>query len=162
MKFSSKVYRHITVLSICLISVLGLSACGKAAVTNTVIPTVSDKPGIPPTVTMPAGPAPTTLVTKDIIVGTGAVAVSSSTVTAQYFLESWKDGKIIQSSWGQGPATFPLSGVIPGWQQGIPGMKVGGRRLLIVPPSLGYGANGAGPIGPNETLIFVVDLVAVK
>ena len=83
-------------------------------------------------------------------------------MTAQYFLESWKDGKVIQSSWDQGPATFPLSGVIPGWQQGIPGMKVGGRRVLIVPPELGYGANGAEPIGSNETLIFVVDLVAVK
>jgi peptidylprolyl isomerase len=129
---------------------------------NTVIPTVSDKPGVAPTVTTPTGPAPTTLVMKDIFEGTGAAATASSTVTAQYFLESWKDGKVIQSSWDQGPATFPLSGVIPGWQQGIPGMKVGGRRLLIIPPALGYGANGAGPIGPNETLIFVVDLVAVK
>ncbi len=162
MKFSSKIHRPIAVLGICLISVFGLSACGKAAVTDTVIPTVSDKAGVAPTVSMPTGRAPTTLVTKDIFVGNGAAAVSSSTVTAQYFLESWKDGKVIQSSWDQGPATFPLSGVIPGWQQGIPGMKVGGRRLLIVPPELGYGANGAGPIGPNETLIFVVDLVAVK
>jgi peptidylprolyl isomerase len=162
MKFSSKIHRPVAVLGICLLSVIGLSACGKAAMSNTVIPTVSDKPGVAPTVTTPTGPAPTTLVMKDIFEGTGAAATASSTVTAQYFLESWKDGKVIQSSWDQGPATFPLSGVIPGWQQGIPGMKVGGRRLLIVPPALGYGANGAGPIGPNETLIFVVDLVAVK
>ena len=162
MKFSSKIHRPAAVLGICLLSVIGLSACGKSAMSNTVIPTVSDKPGVAPTVTAPTGAAPTTLVIKDIFEGTGAAATSSSTVTAHYFLESWKDGKVIQSSWDQGPATFPLSGVIPGWQQGIPGMKVGGRRLLIVPPALGYGANGAGPIGPNETLIFVVDLVALK
>jgi peptidylprolyl isomerase len=77
-------------------------------------------------------------------------------------LASWSTGKVIQSSWTTGsPATFPLAQVIPGWQQGMPGMKEGGRRLLIIPPALGYGAQGAGPIGPNETLIFVVDLVKV-
>jgi len=60
-------------------------------------------------------------------------------------------------------ATFPLNGVIAGWQQGIPGMKEGGRRLLVIPPDLGYGSQGAGgAIGPNETLIFVVDLVTVS
>jgi peptidylprolyl isomerase len=59
-------------------------------------------------------------------------------------------------------ATFGLNQVISGWQQGIPGMKVGGRRLLVIPPDLGYGAAGGGPIGPNETLIFVVDLLAVS
>jgi peptidylprolyl isomerase len=76
---------------------------------------------------------------------------------------AWSTGKIVDTSWTSGkPATFPLANVIPGWQQGLPGMKVGGRRLLIIPPALGYGANGAGPIAPNETLIFVVDLIAVK
>jgi peptidylprolyl isomerase len=75
---------------------------------------------------------------------------------------AWSTGKIVESSWTSGqPATFPLAQVIPGWQQGMPGMKVGGRRLLVIPPALGYGAAGAGPIGPNETLIFVVDLVSV-
>ena len=75
---------------------------------------------------------------------------------------SWSTGKVIQSSWTTGsPATFALAQVIPGWQQGMPGMHEGGRRLLIIPPALGYGANGAGPIGPNETLVFVVDLIKV-
>jgi peptidylprolyl isomerase len=70
----------------------------------------------------------------------------------------------VESSWDSGrSATFPLSGVIAGWQQGIPGMKEGGRRLLVIPPDLGYGATGAGgAIGPNETLVFVVDLIKVS
>jgi peptidylprolyl isomerase len=59
-------------------------------------------------------------------------------------------------------ATFGLNQVILGWQQGIPGMKVGGRRLLVIPPALGYGEAGGGPIGPNETLIFVVDLINIS
>lgn len=75
---------------------------------------------------------------------------------------AWSTGKVVESSWTSQPATFPLSGVIPGWQQGIPGMKVGGRRLLVIPAALGYGATGSGPIGPNETLIFVVDVLAIK
>ena len=77
---------------------------------------------------------------------------------------AWSTGNLVESSWDSGQtATFPLSGVIAGWQQGIPGMKEGGRRLLVIPPDLGYGAGGAGSsIGPNETLIFVVDLVKVS
>ena len=106
---------------------------------------------------------PKALQTKDIYVGTGAEAVASSTLTVHYTLMAWSTGKIVESSWtNKTPATFPLAQVIPGWQQGIPGMKVGGRRLLVIPPDLGYGAQGAGPIQANETLIFVVDLVAVK
>ena len=69
----------------------------------------------------------------------------------------------MESSWTSGqPATFSLAQVIPGWQQGIPGMKIGGRRVLVIPASLGYGAAGGGPIGPNETLVFVVDLLAIS
>jgi peptidylprolyl isomerase len=138
----------------------GAIAKGKTLTSN--LPTVTAVAGTAPVVGKITGTAPTALETKDIIVGKGAVAKSDSTVTAHYVLISWKTGKVIQSSWGGQPATFPLSGVIPGWQQGIPGMHVGGRRLLVIPPALAYGANGAGPIGPNETLIFVVDLVAVK
>lgn len=136
---------------------------GKAsAVTQEELPTVSAIAGQAPVISKPVGDPPATLVTKDIIVGNGATATSASTVTAQYVLMSWKSGAVLQSSWSQGPATFPLSAVIPGWQQGIPGMKVGGRRLLVVPPALGYGAAGSGPVGPNETLVFVVDLTAAK
>jgi peptidylprolyl isomerase len=126
------------------------------------LPTVSATAGQAPTISAPTGTAPTTLESKEIIVGTGAQALSSSTVTAQYVLMSWKSGKVLQSSWSSGPFTAPLTGVIPGWQQGIPGMKVGGRRLLVIPPALAYGAAGSGPIGPNETLVFVVDLLGVK
>ena len=77
---------------------------------------------------------------------------------------AWSSGTLVESSWDSGQtATFPLSGVIAGWQQGIPGMKEGGRRLLVIPPDLGYGSQGAGgAIGPNETLIFVVDLISVS
>jgi peptidylprolyl isomerase len=97
-----------------------------------------------------------------VIVGTGATAVATSTLTVHYTLMAWSTGKVVESSWTSGqPATFPLAQVIPGWQKGMPGMKEGGRRLLVIPPALGYGATGAGPIGPNETLIFVVDLVKV-
>jgi len=136
-------------------------SAGKATVTSTHLPSVSANSGAAPVIGAPSGAAPTSLISKDIIVGTGSPALSSSSVTAQYVLMSWKSGKVLQSSW---PTAFstPLSGVIPGWQQGIPGMKVGGRRLLVIPPALAYGAAGGGPVGPNETLIFVVDLLAVK
>lgn len=128
----------------------------------TVIPTVTAHAGVEPVIGKPSGTPPEGLVSKDIITGKGAEALASSTVTAQYVLMSWKTGEVLQSSWSSGPFTAPLSGVIPGWQQGIPGMKVGGRRLLVIPPSLAYGANGGGPVGPNETLVFVVDLLGVK
>jgi peptidylprolyl isomerase len=74
---------------------------------------------------------------------------------------AWSTGQIIESSWSGQPATFPLAQVVEGWQKGLPGAKAGGRRLLILPPSMGYGASGSGPIGPNETLIFSVDIIGV-
>ena len=123
---------------------------------------VSDKPGVEPTVGKPVGDAPTSLVIKDIIVGSGDEVVATSTLTVHYQLISWKSGEILQSSWKSAPIDFPLNGVIAGWQQGMPGMKVGGRRLLVIPPELAYGASGSGPIGPNETLAFVVDLVGLQ
>ena len=147
--------------AIAAISVLVLSGCGAKSVTN---PTVSGEAGSKPVIGAPQGAAPTTLVTNDIIVGTGKEAVASSTLTVHYTLMAWSTGQVVESSWdGGSPATFPLSGVIAGWQQGIPGMKEGGRRLLVIPPDLGYGATGAGAsIGPNETLVFVVDLIKVS
>jgi FKBP-type peptidyl-prolyl cis-trans isomerase len=75
---------------------------------------------------------------------------------------AWSTGKVVESSWVGQPATFPLAQVVEGWQKGLPGAKVGGRRLLVLPPEMGYGAAGAGPIGPNETLIFVVDILGVS
>jgi peptidylprolyl isomerase len=124
--------------------------------------TVSNEPGVEPKVGKPIGEAPTTLVSQDIIVGTGDEVVATSTLTVHYQLISWKSGEILQSSWKSAPIDFPLNGVIAGWQQGMPGMKVGGRRLLVIPPELAYGPSGSGPIGPNETLAFVVDLVGLQ
>jgi len=122
---------------------------------------VSNEPGKEPTIGKPSGDAPRNLISRDIIVGTGTQVEPSSTLTVQYVLISWKTGKVLSSSWSGQPAIFALGGVIQGWQQGIPGMKVGGRRLLVIPPELAYGATGSGPIGPDETLAFVVDLVNV-
>jgi len=110
----------------------------------------------------PKGQAPTSLVSVDIVKGGGATVATGASVTVHYTLMAWSTGNIVESSWTSGqPVSFPLSGVIKGWQEGIPGMREGGRRLLIVPPALGYGATASGPIAANETLIFVVDLIKV-
>ncbi|MEA2211146.1 MAG: hypothetical protein QOF83_1094 [Solirubrobacteraceae bacterium] len=119
-----------------------------------------------PTVVPPSGPPPKTLVIKDLIKGTGPAAKASSTVTVQYVGVLYKGGKQFDASWNDGsgqPTSLPLSGVIKGWQQGIPGMKVGGRRELIIPASLGYGAAGSPPkIPPNSALVFVIDLHGIS
>jgi peptidylprolyl isomerase len=108
---------------------------------------------------------PAKLVTTDLTVGDGAEAKAGDRVTVQYVGVSCSTGKQFDASWDSGrPATFSLDEVIAGWTEGIPGMKVGGRRLLMIPPALGYGSrppSGSG-IAPGETLIFVVDLVALS
>ncbi len=125
------------------------------------LPTVSANAGEVPQVGAPSGTPPAELTTKDIIVGTGAEVLPTSTLTVHYYLMAWSTGKVIESSWVGQPATFPLAQVVEGGQKGLPGAKVGGRRLLVLPPEMGYGAMGSGPIGPNETLIFVVDIIGV-
>jgi len=130
-------------LAVLAVSALLLTGCGdkKVSAATDNLPTVTTNQGEAPTIGAPTGNPPTTLVTKDIIVGTGAEALPTSTMTVHYTLMTWSNGKLIESSWTSGsPATFPLANVIVGWQQGIPGMKVGGRRLLVIPPDLGYGA----------------------
>lgn len=129
---------------------------------NSALPVVSDVAGQAPTISAPTGAAPAELTTQDIIVGSGTEVLPTSTLTVHYTLMAWSTGKIIESSWSGQPATFPLAQVVEGWQKGLPGAKVGGRRLLVLPPAMGYGAAGAGPIGPNETLIFVVDIIGVS
>jgi peptidylprolyl isomerase len=131
-------------------------------------PTVSTPKSGPlskqPTVPTPTGPAPTTLVKTDIITGNGALAQTGDTVTVNYIGVLYKTGKTFDSSWGRGTTfTTPLltTSVIPGWVDGIPGRRVGGRREIIIPPSLGYGTKANGPIPANSTLIFIVDLLAV-
>ena len=119
-----------------------------------------------PVVEVPDGEPPTELETTDLVEGDGAEAKAGDTVSMQYVGVNYSDGSEFDASWETGqPFEFELGagGVIPGWDEGIPGMKVGGRRELVIPPDLGYGAAGRPPdIGPNETLVFVVDLVDVK
>jgi peptidylprolyl isomerase len=120
-----------------------------------------------PKVDVPKGKAPTKLVIKDIKKGTGPAVQDGQTASVQYVGVLYDNGKQFDASWDRGaePFAFPLGQgqVIPGWDQGVKGMKVGGRRELIIPPDLGYGAQGAGAdIPPNATLIFVVDLVGVQ
>jgi peptidylprolyl isomerase len=114
----------------------------------------------------PSGPPPKGLVVKDLIKGTGPAATATSSITVQYVGILYKGGKQFDASWNDGngqATTLPLSGVIKGWQQGIPGMRVGGRRELIIPPSLGYGPTGSPPKIPgNATLEFVIDLHGVS
>jgi peptidylprolyl isomerase len=121
--------------------------------------------GKAPTVTVPTGTPPTALESADLIEGTGAAAASGDTVTVQYVLATYSSGKVIQSSWTSKPFSFQLGAgqVIPGWDQGVVGMKVGGRRELIIPASLAYGAKGSPPtIPPNSPLVFVVDLLSIS
>jgi peptidylprolyl isomerase len=123
--------------------------------------------GQAPTVTVPNGTPPTGLESADLIVGTGPEAAAGDQVTVQYVLATYSAGKVIQSSWTSQPFTFTLGQgqVIPGWDQGVPGMHEGGRRELIIPPGLGYGANppqGAEGIAANDTLVFVIDLLKVS
>ncbi len=115
-----------------------------------------------PVVTSPGGTPPKKEVIKDLIVGTGAEAKAGQSVTVNYVGIDWKSGKEFDSSWKRNePFTFALGKkqVIPGWEKGIPGMKVGGRRELQIPPALAYGSKGSSSIPPEETLIFVVDLL---
>jgi peptidylprolyl isomerase len=117
-----------------------------------------------PTVTPPTGPAPSKLVTKELITGTGPEAKAGEQVTVNYVGVLYKGGKVFDASWKRNE-TFPFAlgkgQVIPGWDQGIVGMKVGGRRELIIPAELAYGAKGSPPtIPPNSALVFVVDLLA--
>ena len=112
------------------------------------------------------GPAPADLLIEDITVGDGPEATAGQFVSVHSVGVSHSTGEQFDASWDRGEAfQFPLGGgrVIAGWDQGVQGMKVGGRRKLVIPPHLGYGARGAGGvIKPNETLIFVVDLLGVN
>ena len=123
--------------------------------------------GQKPQVTVPTGEAPPTdLVIEDIEEGTGAEAAAGKTVDVHYVGVAWSTGRQFDASWDRpGTFSFPLGAgrVIAGWDQGVAGMKVGGRRRITIPPELGYGAAGAGGvIKGGETLVFVVDLLGVR
>jgi peptidylprolyl isomerase len=119
-----------------------------------------------PDVSVPPTDKPADLVVIDDVVGEGDEATAGQTVSVHYVGVSWSSGEQFDASWDRMETfQFPLGQgyVIKGWDEGVQGMKVGGRRTLHIPPHLGYGAQGAGGvIGPNETLIFVVDLLGVS
>jgi FKBP-type peptidyl-prolyl cis-trans isomerase len=169
-------------MSLALALAAGVTACGSSSsqapgveqapaggATQASIPTTPKPPPAlakKPVVTVPKTPAPTTLVVKDLVQGTGATATQGKSVTVNYVGVLYKGGKEFDSSWSRNqPFTTSLAAgsVINGWVRGIQGMKVGGRRELIIPPSLGYGKAGSPPtIPPNSTLVFVVDLLSVQ
>ena len=135
------------------------SAAGKPCVA--VHPPADGRPKVP----VKTGPPPTALVKEDLKPGTGAVVKPGATVTVNYIGVACSTGKIFDSSYKTGkPATFPLSRVIKGWTDGIPGMQVGGERLLGIPSDQAYGPQGSSGAGiaPDETLWFVVSVVSTK
>jgi len=163
---------------------LGLAACGSStsastttsttsAPTTTTVPiaTIADPSaagtiGTKPTVTVPPGAPPTQLESKDLIIGTGPAIKAGEKATVQYVGVAYSSGQEFDSSWSRNqPFPFALGQgqVIAGWDQGIVGMQVGGRRELIIPPNLAYGAQSPGAgIAANDTLIFIVDLVKIN
>jgi peptidylprolyl isomerase len=119
-----------------------------------------------PEIVIPDGPPSYELEVEDLTVGDGDEATKGKTVEVHYVGVSWQNGRQFDASWDRGQ-TFKFGlgkgQVIPGWDQGVEGMRVGGRRKLTIPPMLAYGKRGAGgAIGPDETLVFVVDLVGVS
>ena len=139
-----------------------LVSAGRQASTTPTTPT-SGPLATEPVVTPPTGAAPTKLEIKDLIVGTGAEAKAGQTVTVNYVGVLFKGGKEFDASWKRKePFTFALGNgsVIKGWDQGVVGMKVGGRRELVIPSNLAYGPKGSGSsIPPNAPLVFVIDLL---
>jgi peptidylprolyl isomerase len=135
--------------------------------TSAAQPAEPSKEKTKPQVTVPDGAPPKKLVVKDLEVGSGPAAKAGDEVSVQYVGVGYDTKKEFDSSWSRGAEPFPFNlgagEVIPGWDQGLVGMKVGGRRELVIPADLAYGSAGSPPvIGQNETLIFVVDLEAVK
>lgn len=172
------------------VAALSLAACGQQAKTQTAAPagppvpspsaaqppqskgrecTADDvkttgKFGEKPEITIPDDcDPPKKLITKDLSEGTGDGAKAGQKLQMNYHLVTWSDKKVLDSSFGREPFALNLGAgeVIPGWDQGLTGIKQGGRRLLIIPPDLAYGQGGRG-IKPNETLVFVTDAVAVS
>jgi len=170
-------------LAAALLVILALAGCGgddnntndestatpEAAATETATPSATETSAAPankPTVNLPKGKPPKKLIIKDLKKGDGPAAKPGDTVAVQYVGVNFDGGKQFDASWDRGePFSFPLGAgqVIKGWDLGVAGMKVGGRRMLVIPPDLGYGPDGQPPvIEPNETLVFVIDLLAIQ
>ena len=113
-----------------------------------------------PTINVSNEPAPTDLVIEDIVIGEGEEAQAGGMVKVHYLGVDYQTGDEFDSSWDRGEAAeFPLAGLIEGWQDGIPGMKVGGRRQLTIPPEKAYGPAGGGHPLSGRTLVFIIDLL---
>jgi peptidylprolyl isomerase len=163
------------IISLCVALALAIAGCGDSddSATQSTGEATTEQPDAgavnlnkKPKVTVPSAPAPKQLQEKDLVEGSGAEAKAGDEVTVQYVGVGYDSGEEFDASWDRGePFTFTLGAgeVIKGWDQGVAGMKVDGRRELTIPASLAYGPAGSPPvIGPNETLIFVVDLLAVS
>jgi len=173
------------VIAGCAVAVVALAGCGSAA-TDADRPAPSPattasssdfvpEPGVPVLTGSPSdlsgasrgmagtGAPPTGLVTQDVVVGSGPAATPTDTVEVRYSGTLYSDGTLFDSSWSRGtdPVRFALKDVVPGFARGIEGMQPGGRRVIVIPAELGYGARGTGPIPANATLVFVVDLVQI-
>jgi peptidylprolyl isomerase len=176
----------LSILMVCLAVGAGVAACGdddesgggaesaatatptktaSAAGIEALVQGTSDKTDAKPELPAPEGEPPSELVIRDIVKGKGAKAKAGDTLTMQYVGVAWSNGEQFDASWDAGqPFPFQLGAgmVIQGWDEGMAGMQKGGRRLLVIPPDKGYGEQGAGDaIGPNETLVFVVDLLEI-
>jgi peptidylprolyl isomerase len=174
----------LTMLILALVVGGGVAACGEddePASTPTATPTETasaagiealvqgtpKKTDAKPTVPAPKGDPPSELVIRDIVKGKGPKAKAGDTLSMQYVGTSWSTGQQFDASWDRGaqPFAFQLGAgmVIAGWDNGLVGMQKGGRRLLVIPPDQGYGPQGTpdGTIAPNDTLVFVVDLVQI-
>jgi peptidylprolyl isomerase len=127
-------------------------------------PQAAGTAGVAPTIVVPTSAAPTVPEYSDLITGSGAVAKAGDKLTVQYVLATYSSHKVVQSSWTSSPFSFTLGAgqVITGWDDGVVGMRVGGRRELVLPPSYGYGSSSPGSgIAANDTLIFIVDLLKI-
>jgi len=148
---------------------IGSGACNTAPTKTVLIPSSQRSPagkaGSAPTVVVPKSTPPSNLECADLIYGSGSSVKTGSLVTVQYVLATYSTHQVIQSSWTSQPyqLTVGVTAVVAGWTEGLIGMKVGGRRELIIPPSLGYGSlsPGAG-ISVNDTLVFVIDVLNIN
>jgi peptidylprolyl isomerase len=156
----------LVILALAACAAIVVAGCGSSDSTTGSETTAASAPTTKPVVKPPKGAPPKKLEVKDLVEGSGEEAKSGDELTLDYVGVDYKSGKEFDSSWSRHePFSFTLgnSEVIPGWDQGLEGMKVGGRRELIIPPQLAYGSAGSPPaIPPNETLIFVVDLHEVS
>jgi peptidylprolyl isomerase len=165
---------RLLIFALCAALALAIAGCGSSGdsstestgeTTGSSSSDVSTNLKVKPKVTVPDGEPPKELEEVEVVEGDGAEAKSGDEVTVQYVGVGYDSEEEFDSSWSRNePFTFTLGAgeVIKGWDQGVAGMKEGGRRELIIPANLAYGSEGTGPIGPNETLIFVIDLLSVK